>query len=192
MPSNPNNQVIIRPPQPDDYEAFLTAVRRSRALHGRWVTPAKTKEGFDGYLKRFSSGQSHGHFIIHCASGGLVGVININDAIRGAFQSASLGYYALAPYAGQGLMREGMLLVLKRAFGELKLHRLEANIQPDNRASIALVQKCGFTREGLSRRFLKVRGRWRDHERWALLWEDFAASEREIGAGQMAPLHLKR
>lgn len=180
MPSNPNSQVFIRLPQPDDCEAFLAAVHRSRALHGRWITPkAKTKEEFAGYLKRFATGQHHGHFIIHRASGGLVGVININDVIRGAFQSASLGYYALVPYAGQGLMREGLLLVLKRAFGELKLHRLEANIQPENRASIALVQKCGFIREGLSRRMLKVRGRWRDHERWALLAEDFAEGYHE-------------
>ena len=102
----------------------------------------------------------------------MVGVINLNDVIRGTFQSASLGYYAFAPYAGQGLMRLAMLLVLRRAFGKLKLHRVEANIQPGNRASIALVRKCGFVREGLSRRLLKVRGRWQDHERWALLSDD--------------------
>src|SRR4030095_9518042 len=106
-----------------------------------------------------------GFLVIHRGSGGIVGVININDVIRGAFQSASLGYYAFTLYAGQGLMSEGMLLVLRRAFGKLKLHRLEANIQPANRSSIALVRKCGFVREGLSRRLLKVRGRWRDHER---------------------------
>ncbi len=123
-------------------------------------------------MQRFSSGQHCGHLVIQRSSGGIVGVININDVIRGAFQSASLGYYAFAPYAGQGLMHEGMLLVLKHAFGKLKLHRLEANIQPENRASIALAQKCGFVREGISRRLLKVRGRWRDHERWALLAED--------------------
>ena len=69
-----------------------------------------------------------------------------------------------------------MLLVLKHAFGKLKLHRVEANIQPGNRASIALAKKCGFVREGLSRRMLKVRGRWKDHERWALLAEDFRSS----------------
>ena len=105
-------------------------------------------------------------------------MININDIIRGAFQSASLGYYAFSPYAGQGLMHEGMLLVLKHAFGKLKLHRLEANIQPDNRASIALVRKCGFVREGLSRRLLKVCGQWKDHERWALLSEDYDAKRK--------------
>ena len=98
---------------------------------------------------------------------------NINDVVRGNFQSASLGYYAFTPYAGQGLMREGMLLVLRQAFGKLKLHRLEANIQSNNKASIALVKKFGFVREGFSKRFVKVRGRWKDHERWAIISENF-------------------
>lgn len=62
-----------------------------------------------------------------------------------------------------------MSVVIRRAFGELKLHRLEANIQPGNVASIALVRACGFALEGYSPRYLKIGGRWRDHERWALL-----------------------
>jgi ribosomal-protein-alanine N-acetyltransferase len=99
--------------------------------------------------------------------------------IRGTFQNAFLGYYAFSPYAGAGLMHEGMRLVLNHAFRKLKLHRVEANIQPANRASIALVRKCGFVREGCSRRYLKICGRWRDHERWALLAEDFRPLRRE-------------
>ena len=176
MPPTPERRVLIRPPTPEDCAAFLSAVRRSRALHRPWIVPkARTREEFASYLERFASGRHHGFLVIHRASGGLAGVIAINDVIRGAFQSGSLGYYAFAPYARQGLMREGMLLVLKHAFGKLKLHRVEANIQPGNWASIALARKCGFVREGLSRRMLKVRGRWKDHERWALLAEDFRA-----------------
>jgi ribosomal-protein-alanine N-acetyltransferase len=71
-------------------------------------------------------------------------------------------------------MREGMQLVLGHAFRNLKLHRVEANIQPANRSSLAMVRKCGFVREGFSRRYLKICGRWKDHERWALLSEDYA------------------
>ena len=100
-------------------------------------------------------------------------MINLNNLIRGNFQSAFLGYYAFLPHAGQGLMHEGMLLVLTHAFRSLKLHRLEANIQPANEASIALVRRCGFVREGLSRRYLKIYGRWKDHERWAILADTF-------------------
>jgi ribosomal-protein-alanine N-acetyltransferase len=72
-------------------------------------------------------------------------------------------------------MREGLELVLARAFTELRLHRLEANIQPGNHASIALVRGAGFVREGYSERYLKIGGRWRDHERWALRVEQWRA-----------------
>lgn len=157
-----------------DGPAFLAAVRRSRTLHGSWITPrAKTQKQFVNYLKHTSEDRHYRFLVIHRDSGGIAGLININDVIRGSFQSASLGYYAFAPYTGRGLMSAGLRLVLKLAFQKLKLHRLEANIQPNNRASIALVERCGFVREGFSRRLIKVRGRWRDHERWAILAEDF-------------------
>ena len=173
------NRVTIRPPTADDCAAFLAATRRSRSLHRSWINPrADTRKAFTDYLNRFSSGAHYGFVVIHRATGGLVGVINLNNVVRAGFQSAALGYYAFAPYAGRGLMREGLRLVLQHAFRKLKLHRVEANIQPDNRASIALVKKCGFVREGFSRRFVKVSGRWKDHERWALLAEDFAARRR--------------
>ena len=179
MKRGAKGNVLIRPPTADDGAAFMSAIRRSRALHGRWITPkAKTRKEFDAYLKRFSSGHHHGFLVIHRDTGGIAGVININNVIRGSFQSASLGYYAFAPYAGRGLMREGFMLVIQHAFKKLKLHRLEANIQPENHSSIALARKCGFVREGMSPRMLKVCGRWRDHERWALLAEDFHAKRR--------------
>ena len=92
--------------------------------------------------------------------------------MRGPFQSAYLGYYGFAPFEGQGYMTEAMRLVLRHAFGAMRLHRVEANIQPGNAASIALVRRCGFHLEGFSPRYLKVSGRWRDHERWAILGED--------------------
>ena len=79
-----------------------------------------------------------------------------------------MGYGAVATHVGRGYMSEGLELVLERAFTNLRLHRLEANIQPANAASIALVQRHGFVREGFSERYLKVGGRWRDHERWAI------------------------
>jgi ribosomal-protein-alanine N-acetyltransferase len=107
----------------------------------------------------------------------IAGVINVSCILRGNFQNAFLGYYAFAGSAGQGFMVEGLRLVLRHAFEKLKLHRLEANIQPGNAASIGLVRGCGFMKEGFSRRYLKVAGGWRDHERWALLAEDF----RQIG-----------
>ena len=93
-------------------------------------------------------------------------------------QSAYLGYYALAPNARQGYMRDGLDLMLRYAFRTLRLHRVESNIQPANRRSIKLVRRAGFVREGYSPRYLKIDGRWRDHERWALLVEDWRARRR--------------
>lgn len=143
-------------------------------MHRGWINPkAATRKTFENYLKRFANGENYGFLVVHRGTQDLVGVINLNNVVRGGFQSAALGYYAFAPHAGKGLMREGLLLVLEQAFGKLKLHRVEANIQPKNRDSLALVKKCGFVREGFSRRFIKVCGRWKDHERWALLAEDF-------------------
>jgi [ribosomal protein S5]-alanine N-acetyltransferase len=166
-------RVIIRPPTGNDGPAFLAAVRRSRSLHRPWVSPPASTKAFAGYVERAVSETHRGFLVIHRRTGNLVGVINLNNVIRGAFQNAFLGYYSFLPQAGRGLMHEGMQLVLRHAFRKLKLHRLEANIQPGNHASIALARKCGFVREGFSRRYLKILGRWRDHERWTLLSEDF-------------------
>jgi [ribosomal protein S5]-alanine N-acetyltransferase len=159
--------------------AFLAAVRRSRELHRPWVSPPDTRKKFRAYLGRCGGPAHHGYLVL-TGEGELAGVINLNEIVRGVFQSAYLGYYAFAPHAGQGYMRRGLDAVLRRAFRELGLHRLEANIQPANTTSIALAKRAGFRREGYSERYLKIGGRWRDHERWAILREDWHA--RPLGA----------
>jgi ribosomal-protein-alanine N-acetyltransferase len=120
-------------------------------------------------------------------SGELAGVINVSEIVRGPFQSAYLGYYAFVPHAGRGYMTEGLALALRWIFGELRLHRVEANIQPGNAASRALARRLGFRREGLSPRYLKVGGRWRDHERWALTVDDWRRQRRPRSGGRRAP-----
>ncbi len=87
--------------------------------------------------------------------------------------TATLDYYAFVPHASRGYMTEGLSLALRWVFGKLRLHRVEANIQPGNDVSRALVRRLGFRREGFSARYLKIAGRWRDHERWALVAEDW-------------------
>lgn len=171
-------RVVIRALTAEDRPEFLAAVRRSRSLHHSWVSPPTTAKAFARYVEHAASEAHRKYLVIHRETGEFVGVINLNNVIRGAFQNAFLGYYGFLPYAGHGLMCEWMRLVLQQAFGKLKLHRVEANIQPANEASIALVRRCGFVREGVSRRFLKIFGCWRDHERWALLAEDFAEARK--------------
>ena len=151
---------------------FLAAVRRSRGLHALWVKAPGTESAYREYVHGARSRTHVGYLIRLRRSGELVGVAGISEIVRGNFRSAYLGYYAFAPHAGHGLMREGLGLVIREAFGRLGLHRLEANVQPDNRASLALVRRLGFRREGFSPRYLKIRGRWRDHERWALLADE--------------------
>lgn len=112
-------------------------------------------------------------FVCLRAGDAITGVTNLSNIVRGAFQSAYMGYYVGAVYAGKGIMTEAIPLMLNLAFRELKLHRVEANIQPHNTASIALVKRLGFRLEGFSPRYLKIGGRWRDHERWAILAEEW-------------------
>jgi len=152
---------------------FLAATRRSRRLHAPWVSPPETSTAYRAYMRRLRQDRQVGHFVCRRDSRELVGVVNVNEIVRGAFRSGYLGYYAFMPHHRQGLMTEGLALVLRDAFRRLGLHRLEANIQPGNAASTRLVRRLGFRREGYSRRYLAIRGRWRDHERWAILAEEW-------------------
>jgi ribosomal-protein-alanine N-acetyltransferase len=161
-------RVLIRPLAREDMKAFLAAVARSRVLHKPWISAPDTPAKFRAYLKRCSTPEHQAFVVCRQDDGALVGAINVTNIVRGFFQSAYLGYYAFAGHEGQGLMKEGLRALVRHAFTRMKLHRLEANIQPGNAPSIALVKACGFRQEGFSPRYLKVRGRWRDHERWAI------------------------
>ncbi|EQD34665.1 acetyltransferase, partial [mine drainage metagenome] len=165
----PPTRVVLRALQPGDARALLAAARASRALHHPWLRAPQTPEQFRALLARAAQPDHHTHLVCLRDSGAAVGVINLSNIVRGAFASAYLSYYVFAGHERQGLMREALHAAVRHAFGTLKLHRLEANIQPGNNASRALVRACGFTLEGFSPRYLKIAGRWRDHERWARL-----------------------
>jgi len=153
-------------------DEFLAAVRRSRMLHRHWVIPPRTPEQFRELLKRMRRRAHRGYWVC-TGTGELAGVIHVSEIVRGAVQSAYLGYFGFLPHAGRGYMTLGLRAVLADAFGPLGLHRLEANIQPGNDASRRLVERCGFRQEGFSPRYLQIAGRWRDHERWAITVEDW-------------------
>lgn len=123
------------------------------------------------YCQRIKSDDAYlGYLIIDHNK--VAGIININDIIRGSFQSASIGFYLFSDFIGKGVMSAGLQLVLQEVFTTHGLHRIEANIQPNNVASIRCVQRNGFVKEGFSERFLKVKDEWRDHERWAIIYKD--------------------
>jgi ribosomal-protein-alanine N-acetyltransferase len=164
-------RVYLRRPQFSDAREFLALMQASRRLHRPWVQPPSNRKAFQVYVER-ASARGVASLICLREDHAIVGVANLSEIVRGLFQSAYLGFYGGAPYVGQGLMREGVELLLRHAFQDLRLHRVEANVQPANTRSLALVKALGFRKEGYSPRYLKIAGRWRDHERWARLAED--------------------
>ena len=182
MPTRPAARVVLRTPTAADAAAFVAAAQASRRMHGSWVQAPSTTAEFRAYLKRYGrpgAAPTHvGLVAVRKDDGALVGVFNYSNVVRGAFRSAYLGYYAFAPHAGQGYMTEAFGRALDYAFNRLRLHRVEANVQPGNARSNALVVRVGFTREGYSRRYIRIAGRWRDHVRYAMLAEDWRERKR--------------
>ncbi|MGW0962851.1 GNAT family N-acetyltransferase [Streptomyces gelaticus] len=170
-------RTAIRPFTQADAEEFTTRARESRDLHHPWLFPPDDLRTYAAYAGRLIEDPARAGFLV-CErgagsgpAGSIAGFININNIVAGAFRCGALGYGAFAHAAGRGLMGEGLGLVMRYAFGPLGLHRLEANIQPGNEGSLALVRRSGFRLEGFSPDFLFIDGAWRDHERWAVTAE---------------------
>jgi ribosomal-protein-alanine N-acetyltransferase len=166
-------RVFLRSPSRPDRDEFISLMRASRAFHSPWATAPTDDERFAAYLADARRADFEAMLLCRDEDGAIVGFFNLSQIVRRGFQSAYLGYAVGKPFAGQGYMREGIQLVLRYAFLTLRLHRVEANIQPTNTNSIALARGAGFRREGFSPRYLKIGGRWRDHERWAILAEEW-------------------
>lgn len=163
----------MRAPRPEDGREYTDLNRRSSRFHAGLAAPPRGAAAFRALLRQNRNPRHRCWLIVRRADRAILGAVEISQIVGGKFRSAYLGYHIGAPFARQGYMREALVAVLRLAFGPLRLHRIEANIQPRNRPSIRLVKSLGFRREGYSRRYLKIGGRWRDHERWALLVEDW-------------------
>lgn len=163
---------LVRP-RPADRNEFLAAVRASHDVHDPWVHPPRTASEWSAYVRRTRHDDRRAFHARRLDDGALVGVVNVNDIIRGNLQQAFVGYYGFVPHLGQGYMTEALRLVLRECFTNLGLHRVEANIQPGNEPSRALAHRCGFRFEGFSPRYLRIASQWRDHERWAITREDW-------------------
>jgi [ribosomal protein S5]-alanine N-acetyltransferase len=170
-------RVRLRVLNREDRDEFLALARESRRLHRPWTYPPERADQFDDLFARSRRDDFVCLLAVAADDGAIAGVFTISQIVRGAFQSAYLGYYANARHAGQGMMREAMEQVLDHAFGPLSLHRLEANIQPGNGPSVALARGAGFRLEGFSPRYLLIGGQWRDHERYAITVDERAAQK---------------
>jgi len=171
-------RTVIRPFTLGDADEFTARALESRALHRPWLFPPTTPEAYAAYAGALIDDPTRAGFLVcerhpadESGDGAIAGFVNINNIVAGAFRCGALGYGVFAHAAGRGLMSEGLGLVLDHALGPLGLHRLEANIQPDNERSLALVRRAGFRLEGFSPDFLHIDGAWRDHERWAITAE---------------------
>jgi [ribosomal protein S5]-alanine N-acetyltransferase len=167
-------RVALSHPGPGDERDFVAAMRGSRSLHRPWIYPPLSSGDYRRYLASLGE-RKVGYLGRRRSDEAIVGWANVSEIIRGGLQSAFLGYSGIGGFEGQGYMTETLQLVLRDAFTRLKLHRLEANIQPGNTPSIRLARRCGFELEGFSPRYLKVGGRWCDHERWAIRSETWQA-----------------
>ena len=118
-----------------------------------------------------TSESNRAYVAINTATNEMIGVVELRDIYLFDFKNSYIIYYGFIGNLRQWFMKLAVNAVIKLAFKKLKLHRLEANIQPNNTASIALAKACGFKKEGYSPKFIKKNGHWKDHERWALLNE---------------------
>ncbi|HEX4062119.1 MAG TPA: GNAT family protein [Streptosporangiaceae bacterium] len=172
QPLEVGERVFLRPITAADEAEFTRLVRESARLHHPWMELPDNPGDFRDYVARFEPpADKIGLNVCARDTGALVGGVNMNNVVHGRFQNSALGYWAFANGVGRGYLTEGLRLVIRYAFGELGLHRLEANIQPGNEASIRLVKRNGFRYEGTSPDYLFINGAWRDHERWALTTE---------------------
>jgi ribosomal-protein-alanine N-acetyltransferase len=163
-----------------DYPAWSSLREESRDFLSPWepLWPSDdlSRPAFRRRLRRYHREiqEATGYpFLVFKTQGmQLVGGLTLSHVVRGVTQSCSLGYWMGAPFAGQGLMTAAVKAVMPFVFETLRLHRLEAACLPHNAASIRLLEKAGFTREGYARRYLCIDGRWQDHLLFAIVADD--------------------
>ncbi len=144
------NRAFLAPWEPRREEAFYTLAAQYEQLEQE-MRQAETGTAFRFYLTRREEPEQ------------IIGGIGLSSIVRGCFQSCFLGYKLDGGFTGRGYMTQAVQAVTDFGFGELGLHRIEGNVMPRNRASLRVLEKCGFQKEGISPRYLKINGVWEDH-----------------------------
>jgi ribosomal-protein-alanine N-acetyltransferase len=172
--------VFLRTPSLADYQAWAELRAESRAFLTPWeptwpaddLTRTAFRRRIRRYLTEIREDHAYPFFVFRQADYTLVGGITLSNVNRGMTQTATLGYWMGERYAGRGYMIRAVRALIPFAFGGLRLHRLEAACLPHNAASMRLLEKAGFQREGLARGLVCINGRWQDHIVFALLCDD--------------------
>jgi ribosomal-protein-alanine N-acetyltransferase len=180
MPAIAGDGVVLRTPQMSDCSEWIVLREASRDFlvpwEPTWPVDDLTRASFRRRIKRYSEDQrgdvAYAFFIFRQHDDALLGGLTLSNIRRGCAQAGSLGYWIGAEHARQGYMTAAVGAIVPFAFGTLKLHRVEAACIPANLASIRLLEKTGFTREGFARQYLCINGMWQDHLLFAKLKDD--------------------
>lgn len=172
--------LFLRPPIADDFEAWAGLREESRAFLTPWeptwgiddLTRGSFRRRLRRYAEEMEADEAYPFFLFRRSDQALLGGLNLTNIRRGAAEMASLGYWMGRAHAGQGHMSEAVRNLMPFAFSNLRLRRIEAACLPENAASIRLLEKIGFRREGYARDYLSINGAWRDHLLFALLARD--------------------
>jgi len=172
--------VRLRLPVTSDYAAWAELRSVSREFLTPWepswtrneLTRLSFRRRVRHYVREAREDLGYAFFMFRRSDDALLGGLTISNVRRGVTQSGTLGYWVGAPYARRGYMSAGIVTLLPFVFDTLRLHRLEAACLPHNEASMRLLEKSGFQREGLARRFLRINGIWQDHLLYAMLHDD--------------------
>jgi ribosomal-protein-alanine N-acetyltransferase len=175
------NGLLLRAPQMSDFPQWAQLRERSRAYLTPWepIWPSDDlpRSGFRSRLTRYAediaTDRAYPFIIFRESDGAIIGGITLANVRRGIVQAGTIGYWTGEPYAHRGYMTSALRVLLPSLFGELNLHRIEAACIPSNLASVRVLEKVGFTREGLARRYLCINGVWQDHVLFGMLHEDF-------------------
>ena len=173
-------RVTLRMPVARDYRAWAVLRGESRAFlepwEPTWMADELDRSAWRFRLRRyqedFARGTAQAFFIFETATGELLGGVTLGNIRHGVARSGHIGYWIGEKHAGKGYMLEALRLLADHAFGTMRLHRIEAACIPTNRRSVRVLEKAGFTREGLLRSYLKIDGNWQDHYLYALIDDD--------------------
>jgi ribosomal-protein-alanine N-acetyltransferase len=161
--------VALCPLTEADEADYIAQAGASADFYRGLIKAPATPEAFRTYLARLRRQDARGYVVRATGTGALVGFVNLNEIKPEPYLRGLLGYGVFQGFARQGYLTHAVNLLVDHAFGDLGLHRLEADVQPHNQPSRRLVESAGFVCEGVSRAFIKIDDEWQDHERWALL-----------------------
>lgn len=173
-------RITLRLPRHGDFRAWVALRRESAAFlvpwEPAWSDDHLTRRAFTHRVTWSARAEAQGTalplFLVRRADGALLGALTLDNIRRGPAQAGTLGYWIGRPFARQGFMREAIGAVVHHAFGALDLSRIEAACLPENAASRAVLERCGFKYEGVAQSYLQINGRWRNHVLYANLRSD--------------------